>query len=164
MKKKHILPWLLASLCAALVLVWALYPVRKPYQYPEVELAALYHMNWKERQEVCDIPIGQLKRMTTPVLIETVLTNPLMELMDMSLGISCHIPPDYRSAYDAVGSSFQGLAVLEERKDGRALLEKLYEETPEEDIWRQATIRYILAAWDQGPSGPTLASGGIPDR
>ena len=82
----------------------------------------------------------------------------------MSLGISCHIPPDYRSAYDAVGSSFQGLAVLEERKDGRALLEKLYEETPEEDIWRQATIRYILAAWDQGPSGPTLASGGIPDR
>ena len=93
MKKKHILPWLLAGLCVVLVLVWALYPVRKPYQYPTTFGSEEWKaMTPQERWAVCDVPVGLMERMTTEALAETVLNNPQMEIMASRLVISSYMP------------------------------------------------------------------------
>lgn len=166
MKKKHILPWLLAGLCVVLVLVWALYPVRTPYQYPTTFGSEEWKaMTPQERWAVCNVPVGLMERMTTEALAETVLNNPQMEIMASRLVISSYMPPDYRRFYDYVEMFFQGTVLLEKRKDGRAVLEKIYAETKEEEnSHKRQYIRYILAAWDQGPSEPTFVPGGIPIR
>lgn len=165
MKRRYI-PWLAAGLCIALLVALEVYPVRKPYQYPvEAWSEEWYAMTPGERQAACDVPIGLMKRMTTEALAETVLDHPSARSMAFNLAVSSRMPPDYRRAYDAAGANFQGLWMLESRRDGRAVLENIYAETSEEeDPSKRQYIRYILAAWDQGPSEPTLASGRIPDR
>ena len=162
MKKKALI-CLAALLCAALAL--ALYPVRKPYQYPvEMGSAAWDAMTPEERQAACDVPVGLMKRMTTEALAETVLAHSSTRSMALNITVSSQMPPDCRRAYDAAGADFHGLWMLESRQDGRTVLEKIYAETSEEDTWTRQYIRYILAAWDQEPSPPALSNDRIPNR
>lgn len=162
MKKyaSRILPVLIlcAALCAALLTLGAanpdadpVYTVDEPYVYPILpgtdEWLALDGL--PEKIEACRVDVGLMESMTTPALLETVLTYPLL--------INLYAYTDEELAFERVSSYFEGLKLLVAREDAaECLLE--FAQTPEKvrgisenEFWRKQSIYAIAWYLDVSP-------------
>lgn len=156
MKKyaSRILPVLIlcAALCAALLTLGAanpdadsVYTVDEPYVYPILpgtdEWLALDGL--PEKIEACRVDVGLMESMTTPALLETVLTYPLL------LNVRAYDTPE--AGFASVSGYFEGLELLRAREDAaECLLEFVQTPGAVDKIPGAATSKIYALAWYLG--------------